>query len=497
MEKLIQFHELLDSLSPDEYQELLNDILKENRDLFTTLLFYHFQNQDSITSTSQLDINAINAKAVEIINSRQANNSFIERGKGCNIGNTFTFERLSDDLLAKISSNLSLPDYINFEKCSRRIFVVLRTTPMAMSSVSLTTCDMKKYYEFLQQNPSNKYGNRFKAITNIHLNFENHHDYDTIKLLKMFNSIVRWESVESLDIFAMDISVQKIAEIIQKCANIKYLQLYMDDINNVNWTDPLYKLQPMKTLKGLKIYPCDVSLIDVVSKQLESLHVEYPIWQISKIFSFNNLKEVCVIVEPGMLDRLIAIANSSKMLERINVSFDGGSILDLKNDDVKNVLSLSSIRYLCMVGYLNESECLRVINALIYALSEKQRPIMKIRLRPFNVSAKNFVSNNDEELYQSIIKLINIANQNIDDFMFILDFECDLIKTITQFKNWCQKFSNQMNNLFSISLYHNYLYDTACYEPAIQLIISNKKHSIHAHKEKWTYHCRYCEECMF
>eukprot|EP01084_Bolivina_argentea_P041550 76686_1 len=140
-----------------------------------------------------------------------------------------------------------------------------------------------------------------------------------------------------------------------------------------------------------------------------------------------------------------------------------------------------------------------MIDALTRALSEKRRVRMKVRLRSCMMHSWNdFLLNNDGEIDRQIINLVNMANEKIDNFMFIFDFDLKQIKAITTLKKWSRKLGNKkMNNAYSFSLNHKYLYNTDDgYQPTVQLVISNKTCNINGYNEKWIYPCWHCKDCI-
>eukprot|EP01084_Bolivina_argentea_P123765 219313_1 len=123
MEHLIRFRLLADSLSHNEFSEMLQDVHKAfGENIFIKALFYYFNQQnDSNTNTNDMMIQT-NDILKNIIHSRNVKkDKKIKKQK-----QKLTFNILPSPLISFISSHLLLSEYIKFERTNRYIFTSCR-----------------------------------------------------------------------------------------------------------------------------------------------------------------------------------------------------------------------------------------------------------------------------------------------------------------------------------------------------------------------------------
>eukprot|EP01083_Nonionella_stella_P046347 124086_1 len=525
MEHLIQFRILLDSLSHTEYCELFSDIFQHNRELFASLLFTHLiHSADSLTSDqsdgkSCINVHALNSKAIKIINARSSQPQIADDRV---IMTDVSLDHLPDDVVAKISSNLCLDDCIQFEQTNRRIFIIMRSNPLALSSVTLNAEHFANYSSYVMDQKSRLSRHRFDAIQNVEIP-----SMDPDKII----DLSRWRHVQSLKLYdegfydhvyeylAMDFESvkhlqvysdghsdaylqQEVYAFLQKCVHLEYLSL----INFGGFTGiselALCKLESMKHIKGLITSYQDL-MIDLWQHQLKSLHMhdinEVPKLDSSKQYAFGNLKELCLgALYSEHRQAMTAICNSGcDQLERLHITFDSDCGAYLRLVDCQTALErLFPVQSLnCISIYMSKDNCAenvleQILKVFIKLLSSGNKSRMKIR-----IDHRPGLPCDDKNIDQAIIKLIQTANTHVTkDWMFIFDYdEIGDVKRIQEFVQWTRKMSRKLDNRYLFTLNHKYCdnlqRDKYRSAPDMQLIISNYECNISGYKEKWIYDC--------
>eukprot|EP01083_Nonionella_stella_P174079 602415_1 len=462
MEHLIQFRSLLDSLSHAEYYELVANLMKQNKELFASLLFKHFLHMGLLTSDQSdgksCSIRALNAKAIEIINARSPKPQPVITEHDSVIPTDISLDHLPDDVIAKISSNLCLNDCIQLEQTNRRIFIMMRSNPLALSSVTLNAKQFKNYSLYVADKASKLSSHRFEAIQNVEIpNMDSNQminlsRWSHLKSLKLDdvhvydNLAIDFESLKHLHVdyimlnFLADSEQQKLYAFLKKCVHLEFLSL--EGFTEM-FQSELCKLEAIKHIKGLRIFAGeDVVLIDLLQHQLESLHLygTPSIIHSGKQYAFENLKELCLYIPPEDIQSLSCICNwKCDQLERLHLGIDCGELPDHDQTVMERVLSLQAMNYISLhIGkdVDPENALEQILKVVVKSLSSGNKPRMKIRIGPG-------LPCNDQNIDQTIMELIETANAHITkDWMFIFDYARMSIKDtkgVQELVQWTRK----------------------------------------------------------
>eukprot|EP01084_Bolivina_argentea_P098306 176674_1 len=232
------------------------------------------------------------------------------------------FDSLSDDMIAYITSHLSLRDHIKFSRCNKLIFISVRSKPMSISHTKFDLNQIKliSYCRFVE-NKSNTLKHRFIHLKGIELDLYRINKFDPYLFPNIQDLVLdfsdgnkkKWQQQKAKNIeFILEnmnfscINRTTIAEafgpdsenivtILNKMNNIEYISFISSDDLVTPFENKLQKLNALKNLKGLHCLYDFPQLIDQYKYQLQSLHIDGEhLMNYEKINIFTKLKELCI-----------------------------------------------------------------------------------------------------------------------------------------------------------------------------------------------------------
>eukprot|EP01084_Bolivina_argentea_P108340 193623_1 len=517
MEELIQFQNLIRSLTDDEF---ISFCLALDRSLFITILFNYLKNEMQHDENKSQYPYAMNATLKNILNQRTMETHHqkinVDHALFLNHSEKTHLNHLSEDVIANIGSYLCLNSHINFSLCNQLIYISVRSKPMSISKMTLNSNQIQKYDNYVKTNPKSfMIKNRFKMIKSIELelnhyaitqfntqlfpNIEKLHlhcefeenDYENdkkpLQLLNGMNFSSLKELVIMNETFQPDISL--ILDNVN--SNIEYIAFQVDF--SLYDTDLEDYLSSLENIKGLCTHLCLIpKFVNRQQSKLESLHVldgrrlnlindheeYYPI--------YVQLKELCIYYEPGYINKENTENNKyydtyktftkCVMLKRVHISINT-DIGDFTVDDILffgELFSNQCVNFISIYQYKYFS-C-DVINILIKSLSKRNR--LKIR---FGCDGDNVVNETGK-----IIELIHNFAQYNAHFMFIFEFDLTLMDKLQSFLN------DELIGKYLV----NWLETTEYWWKRGRMIVSNIGCNICGYKERWLYRCHCCKYCL-
>eukprot|EP01083_Nonionella_stella_P177825 626262_1 len=463
MEKLLRFHDMIDSLSTKEYKQFITDVTKD-KDSFKALLFNSFRHQIfsaqyKANDNSDDNVDEINAILKTIIESRKPHRKSSDKQTPIIQNEPITFHEIPNGIILFISSYLPLLDNINFAKTSRNIFIASRS-PMRMYSI--TRQQMDKFNAYFTYNTlpnlAKRTMNRLKFACRLsvdcdHLQCMTHlsdntslwNNLDTLELyscqrpldLEFWNgNNMQSSNINGLSFgtnFGTETEFEAMIDILTGFNNLQYLWLHVVGIGTVD-TDQLNQMiniQSLSNIKGLAldyVLPESISnvLLHAFSEQLESLHIAHNdgvFFYIRESFpaqaaeyKFTNLKELCVEGDIHPEDgKILNTINASK-LERVRINMMNLHIDQIKYDHIIDLLRTSSLEYIQLTFNESIHGAMDILNTIL----KVKRTVLRIELRFFRPKKKeerlDEVQNQTD--FNDVMKMID---GNTEHFMFILE----------------------------------------------------------------------------
>eukprot|EP01084_Bolivina_argentea_P124456 220530_1 len=352
MDQLIQLRAGIDSLSKEEF---INFIQSNDKTLFAKALFQSFNYQlNQSTNIKQVngiiqDVQKLNRDVSGIILAREEKN---ENPKNSDSNIETKLDTLPAVLIGNISSFLCFENILNFEKCSRLIFIGARS-PNAL--YKLESKYFSKCLQVCNQYNTMYYWQRFQQIKELHLNIsdcfdidENWDGYELHTNVKTHYNILSEIPINNicnltienwlcnphngtywLDQFIKDLSQTSYIKNIVSFAFHSYDSMvsnsflnnllcvvYNENLENINigaddGEFDVSKIEWLSSLKGISTNMLDIKMPLLNCTKLQSFHSNNNLDQVC----LNNLKEICV-ENPPKSDIDILTFESTEYLKR-------------------------------------------------------------------------------------------------------------------------------------------------------------------------------------
>eukprot|EP01083_Nonionella_stella_P246975 856848_1 len=514
MEKLLRFHDMIDSLSTKEYKQFITDVTKD-KDSFKALLFNSFRHQIfsaqyKANDNSDENVDEINAILKTIIESRKPHRKSSNKQTPIIQNEPITFHEIPNGIILFISSYLPLLDNINFAKTSRNIFIASRS-PMRMYSI--TRQQMDKFNAYFTYNTlpnlAKRTMNRLKFACRLsvdcdHLQCMTHlsdntslwNNLDTLELyscqrpldLEFWNgNNMQSSNINGLSFgtnFGTETEFEAMIDILTGFNNLQYLWLHVG-IGTVD-TDQLNQMiniQSLSNIKGLAldyVLPESISnvLLHAFSEQLESLHIAHNDGVFCYIresfpaqaagYKFTNLKELCVEGDIYPEDGKILNTINANKLERVQINMMNLCNDDIKYDHIIDLLCSPSLEYI----KFNESMCsaLEILNTILKVKRTKLR--IELRLVGGDGSDETLDEVDSVENQTCLDNVFKMMTENTEHFMFILQ-------------------KQRLSNDYLTALQERYRVN----EYNKKVVISNMECNLNGYHAKWLMKCECCKDC--
>eukprot|EP01084_Bolivina_argentea_P101921 182656_1 len=451
METVLQVTNQLEMLTDIEFATFINTY---GRQRITNLIFEHYHNQlTQIEAINDLkhsfvpEVNKLNDQIRQIIRSRKNKPKQPQQYK---------LDTICNEMISYISSYLDLPNILNFEKCSRSIFIGTRSP---IPSRKFDTYHFNDFWNFFHKTKSIYHWNRFKVSNELNMDVskcfkqsELNYPNNPIQQYKLHNILTKHPILKDMKLEKLSITFQT-----QWMGYIGYLEDFTHDIKNCNLSNlthfKLEIIHPMHCLpedlekflniinskspklkfveciadcffdnipicvekiKGISIaLSCDGEAGTVDSSNLESIH---DVWGLAFNSNFGNLNEICFNSGSRIFDIDYNVIKTQMFpyLKRLHFTADHDRIIEDKIlEKLQLFLQSRYIHYIC-VKVKNSKNLKAVIKLLLVGVNSVGTERMKIKIMLTNID--------NDDIDHDVLRLINKLNNQFKDFMLIFVF---------------------------------------------------------------------------
>eukprot|EP01084_Bolivina_argentea_P028481 52922_1 len=521
METLIKLTKLLDSLTMDEFIQLIKLC---DKSFMVNIIFQNFHSQLKLAAnthqihnltTSNPNITKLFECSSKIIKSRDEykntipqNNNFTNENSESELeqeSEPLKIDELPLEMISFISSFMDFQSILSFEKTNKSIFIGTRSPP----SLQEINAEMfGKCISYCRNNKSIYHYYRFKNLKRIEMEIGDLYAYHypddlsfsvppilTDKYISM-QDFPFWNSLQCLSIFDEQYAYDE--EVINQlsCCDLsnihtfrfqgedysgRYLKLISNaqfvDFNGSADLDEMSRIQSTHNFRGFSV-SCYISeqekelrkvLFKPVKETLESLHVPpYPGYVEFIDAKLGNLKELC-LSEWSQTDIDCLMKHNMKKLKRIylcNVCDDGCIIIP----KIKPFLiQCNSLEYI-HANLLHRSTNSALI-MLRNVLNNRQKPRMKLY-----ICVKDSLC---FDITHELLTLINVLNESFQHFMLICDLWVEF-----EISDKMKEFVSKLQQTFHVA--------SISEGRPLKFVVTNKKCNINGYKESWIMNCDRC-----